>query len=355
MKHLGDFRARTGPASPRSQTGNTRDSGTKDSRTPLKRIGLGAIAIAIMITAPAWAAGPVEVKLEAKFPEGRAIRYRVRTSKNQLVKNLGMEMPSNQDRTVVYAIEAGPRRGDSTRPVSVKLESLRERQRLPGGRDVLHDSKDPSADRVAHPDLEFFKPMYRVEDGLAFTAILDARGRVKAIEGGEVVRSKLSTLDPVAVDLLKSRLSDDSLAREFERAIGLSALPDAPVKPGASWEKTEAVDVGAGIELVLKKKYEYTGTEKKGNREIDRIKIQVLEVHCRQDADSSSPMKLAKEEIKVISSEGFVLFDRSEGRALEVRDRVQLEGRLTLAHEGRDQQVGFDLTIRTESQPAGGS
>lgn len=312
---------------------------------------IGILAVA---TSAQAGDGEGEVKLEPRFPEGQAVRYRVRTAMNQRVKNLGMEMPSNQDRTVVYAVEAGPRRGDSRRPVSVRVESLRERQRLPGGRDVRHDSKEPGADRVAHPDLDFFKAMYRLEDGVAFTAVLDDRGKVGAIEGGDALRSRAGALDPRGADLLRSRLSDDSLAREFERAVGLSAMPDGPVKPGASWERTESMDRGAGLELVLRKKYEYAGAEKKGDGKVDRIKVQVLEAHCRQDADSPSPLKLTKDELKVESSEGSILFDRRAGRIVEARERVQLTGRLSLAHAGQEQRVGFDLTIRTEAQPIEG-
>jgi hypothetical protein len=307
-----------------------------------------AWALALPAAARAQAQG--EVKLEAKFPEGQTLRYQVRTTVNQQVKNLGMEMPSNLNRTVVRSEAIGKRRGDSKLlPIAVTVESLRERQRIPAGRDVSYDSKSATT-KVADPELDFFKGMYELESRAAYTVVLDAGNNVKAVEGADALRGRIDKLDPRAADLLRSRLAADALGREFEQTHALLALPDGPVKPGASWERTEAIDRGAGLELVLKKKYEYAGTEKKGGKALDKITAKVLEAGYRQDADSSSPAKLAKADVKVDSSEGTILFDREAGRLVEARDRVELTGGLTFSAQGQDQRIGFDLTLRTEVQ-----
>jgi hypothetical protein len=298
---------------------------------------------------PGSARAQAEVKLEARFPEGQTLRYQIRTSMNQLVKNLGMEMPSNLNRTVVRSEAIGKRRGDSSLPIAVKVDSLRERQRLPGGRDVTYDSKEGDA-RVDHPDLDFFKDLYKVDSQAAYTVVLDGRNKVKAIEGADAMRKRLDKLDTRAADLLRSRLAPETLREDFEQTHALVALPDGPVKPGASWERTEAVDRGAGLELVLRKKYDYAGTEKRGNKTLDKINAKVLEVNYRQDADSAAPLKLTKGEIKLTSSEGTIFFDREAGHVVESRERVELTGNLTFSAQGQDQRIGFDLTMRTEVQ-----
>ncbi len=136
-------------------------------------------------------------------------------------------------------------------------------------------------------------------------------------------------------DLLRSRLAAATLKAEFEQALG--ALPDGPAKPGEPWERTEVVDGGAGMELVLRKKYEYAGTEKRGGKTLDKITAKVIDAKYRQDADSSSPLKLTKSDLKVNSSEATILFDREAGCIVESHERIELKGNLTLSAEGQDQ------------------
>ena len=307
----------------------------------------GSGLVALALAAAARAQEPV--KLEARFPEGQTLRYQILTRMNQQVKNLGMEMPSSLNRTVVRSEAIGKRRGDSGLPIAVKVELLRERQRLPAGLDVSYDSKAATV-KVANPDLDFFKDVYKVDTQVAYTVVLDGQNRVKAIEGADALRERVDKLDPRAADLLRSRLAADALKEEFAQTHALGALPDGPVKPGASWERTEAVDRGGGLELVLRKKYEYAGTEKKGDKTLDKITAKVLEAKYRQDADSSAPLKVAKGELKVGTSEGTILFDRGAGRVVESRDRVELTGGLTFSAQGQEQRVGFDLTMRIEVQ-----
>ena len=303
--------------------------------------GVGLLALAWSATARA------QVKLEAKFPEGQTLRYRIRTSMHQVVYNLGMEMPSNRERTVVRSEAIGKRRGDASLPIAVKIESLRERLRLPGGLDVTYDSKDKAA-KVDRPELDFFDALYKTAGQVSYTVVLDGKNKVKAIEGGDALRERVDRLDPRAADLIRSQLAADTLKTEFAQALG--ALPDGPAKPGEPWERTEAVDSGAGLEIVLRKKYEYAGTEKKGKKTLDKITAKVIEAKCRQDADSSAPMKLTKSDLKVGASEGTVLFDREAGRIVESRDRLELKGNLTFSAQGQDQACRFDLTMRTEVQ-----
>ncbi len=288
------------------------------------------------------------VKLEARFPEGQTLRYRFHTSIRQLVKNLGMEMPSSQDRTVVCSAAIGKRRGDKSLPIAVKVDSLRDRMRLPGGLDVSFDSSKDQKAKVANPDLDFFSDVYRTAASASYTVVLDEKDRVKAIEGADALRGRIDRLDPRAGDLLLSRLSAATLKSDFQQALG--ALPDGPVRPGQSWDRTEAIDFGAGLKVVLHRKYQYAGTEKKGGKTLDRITAKVADARCVQDADSSSPLKVTKSDMKVDSSEATVLFDREAGRIVESHDRFEMKGNLTLSAQGQEQSCGFELTVRADAQ-----
>ena len=249
-------------------------------------------------------------------------------------------MPANLERTVIRSEAIGKRRGDSSLPIAVKVESLRERLRLPGGVNVSYDSKDAAA-KVDNPDLDFFNDLYKLDGQVAYTVVLDGKNKVKAIEGADALRERVDRLDPRAGDLLRSRLAADTL-KAGVRAGPRRPCRTGPAKPGESWERTEAVDSGAGLELVLRKKYEYAGTEKRGNKTLDKITAKVIDAKYRQDADSSAPLKLTKSDLKVNSSEG--------------DDPLRPRGRLHRRVAGADRAQGEpDLLGRGPGSAAAGS
>lgn len=305
------------------------------------------LTLATLLALAGPGAASAQVTFEPRFPEGKTLRYRIRTSAHQVVNNLGMEMPSNLERTMVCSLAIGKRRKDAELPIAVKVESLRDRLRLPGGLDVSYDSKEGTT-KVDKSDLDFFDGLYKVAGAAAFTVVLDAKNKVKSIEGAEALRERVDRLDPRAGDLLRSRLAPASLKAGFEQA--LAALPDGPTKPGAAWERTETLDTGDGLKIVLRKKYEYAGTEKRSGKTLEKINSKVLDASCRQDADSPAPLKLKDGTLKIGATEGTLLFDREAGCIVESRDRLEMKGNLTWTAQGQDQSCGIELTMRSDAQ-----
>ena len=64
-------------------------------------------------------------------------------------------------------------------------------------------------------------------------------------------------------------------------------LPDVLARPGEPWERTETLSTG-GQEFGFRKKYEYAGTEKKGDKTLDKITSKVLEVKMIQQIPTTS-------------------------------------------------------------------
>ena len=58
-------------------------------------------------------------------------------------------------------------------------------------------------------------------------------------------------------------------------------------RPGESWERTQVIEIGGGQTLSFRKKFEYKGTEKKGDKELDKIATKVLEVKYNTEPDSN--------------------------------------------------------------------
>ncbi len=129
-------------------------------------------------------------------------------------------------------------------------------------------------------------------DPFSYTVVLDNQNKVKAIEGTEKLLEKADTLSPQAKAAIRSRLETDTLKKAFEQA--LRHLPDVLTRPGESWERTEVVDLGSKQILTLQKKYEYVGTEKVGDKTLDKITSKTTKAELKQDPDVVADLKLSR-------------------------------------------------------------
>jgi hypothetical protein len=264
---------------------------------------------------------------------------------------MGMEIQSRERKTVVSTQTAGKRRGDSSLPVQVKVESLRAELRLQGGIDLSFDSTRPEV-KIGDPDLALLLDLYKLESQTAYTVVLDSGNTVKAIEGIEKLLERAGKLDPIARDQLRGRIEADRLKTQFEQEH--RNLPDVSARTGESWERTETVDYG-GPTLSFRKKYEYAGPEKKGDKTLDKITSKVLEVKIQPpETNSPSPLKVTKCDLKVESSEGTILFDREAGCVVESRERIKIKGTMTSSGSGTDTTSPIEVTLQTDTtlQPA---
>ena len=292
---------------------------------------------------------PATVKLEYKFPEGKTLKYRTSWNPFQTLSLAGQEIQSSERKTVVWTQSIGKRRPDSTQPIDVKIESLKTTLRLQGGIDLSFDSSKPGG-KMDEPDFASLGDLYKFESQVAYTVVLDAQNKVKAIEGTEKLqeKAKAAKLDSLAHEQVRGLIDPDRLKTRFEQEH--RNLPEAPTKPGDSWERTETVEFG-GPALSVRKKFDYAGTEKRGKTTLDKITIKVLEVKCPpQDSKTPSPLKVTKSDLKVESSEGTILFDHEAGYLVESRERTKIKGTMTFSGEGTDNSVPVEFTLQSNTQ-----
>jgi hypothetical protein len=83
-------------------------------------------------------------------------------------------------------------------------------------------------------------------------------------------------------------------------------------RPGELWDRTEVADYGNGQTLTFHKKYEYVGTEKKGDKTFDKITSTTTRVELKQDPPANAQLKLLNSNVKVDSSDETILFDREQ-------------------------------------------
>lgn len=222
---------------------------------------------------------------------------------------------------------------------------------LPGGLKVTFDTADPDA-KIDAPGLAFLADIFKLVGQVVYTIVLDDHNKVKSIEGTEKLQEKAEKLDPQARDLVSKQFDSDKLKRSFEQESQI--LPDVLARPGESWERTQTVEIGGGQTLTFRKKFEYKGTEKKGEKEFDKITTNVLEVKYNSDPDSNLPLKPIKSDLKPESSGGTILFDREGGHVVSSMDKVRIKGDITFSANGQEIPSTLDLSIETHSelQPA---
>jgi len=304
-------------------------------------------AVGVACLATFWSrTAQAQVKLEYKFPEGKKLTYKTDSKIHQILTIMGMEIPTDVEETVLSSRTFGKKRADSTLPVEEKVESLRTEMTLPGGINLNYDSKKPDA-KIDNPQLAFLGDVFKLASEIGYTVVLDAQSKVKAIEGTEKLLEKADKLDEMGKEAIRSRLESDKLKTQFEQEH--HNLPDVLARPGEPWERTETIDTG-GQTFIFHKKYEYAGTEKKGDKTLDKITSKVLDVKYNQDPNSKSPLKVSKSDLKVESSDGTLLFDREEGRVVESRGKTRIKGSMTFAAGGQELPGQLDLNMQTNVQ-----
>jgi hypothetical protein len=296
-------------------------------------------------------AAQAQVKLQYKFPEGKALKYKTNTKTQQVLTLMGQKIEQQEDETEISSRTVGKRRSDSTVPIEEKVESLRVELSIPGGIKVTYDSSDPNA-KIDNPALEFLGEVFKLASEATYTVVLDDQNKIKAIEGAEKLLEKADKLSPTARDTIRSHIETDRLKLEFEQY--LRRLPDVLARPGETWERTEILDLGNGQTLTFQKKYEYVGTEKKGDKTLERISSKTTKAELKQDPAANAQLKVVKNDVKVESSDETILFDREEGQVVSSQGKVRVKGdNVTYSINGMDLAGTMDLTIETtvELQP----
>ena len=311
-------------------------------RRLLANLGLACLAALSSQTAQA------QVKLEYKFPEGQKLTYKTTSRVRQVLTFMNnQEKESVMRRTKVWTRSVGKHRGDSTLPIEEKVHSLRDEYTFPGGIKLTLDSSDPKI-KIDNDELSFLGDVFNLESAIAYEVVLDKETKVKAIEGIEKLKEKTEKLDDrIAREEFQNEIGTDRLKTKFEQSI--HNFPDALARTGEPWERTEILEIN-GKTFTVRKKYEYRGTEKKGDKTLEKVTFKVLEVKYDQEAVDKLPVKVVKNKLKVESSEGTILFDREEGHVVSVSDKIRIKGEMTYSGGGVDQAVPLDLNFDTSTQ-----
>jgi Family of unknown function (DUF6263) len=284
-----------------------------------------------------------QVKLAYKVPEGMTILSKSGTKVDQVMTIQGMDVKTLSEEESVANSTVGARKADGTVAIEVTIQSLKAKFSIAGMEFAL-DTEDKDS-KIDLPQLAFLGDVFKALKGANYTVVLDAKDNVKFVEGTEKNLTKANNLPEQAVAALKSRFDADRIKKAFEQSHG--TFPDGLVREGEPWERTETSEIGGGQTLTFKKRYEYKGTVKKGDKTLDKIDIKALDVTYKMDPNTPTPAKVTKSDLKVASAEGTLLFDREAGALVERHEKIRMTGDMTLVIQEMELPIKLDLTLES--------
>jgi hypothetical protein len=291
-----------------------------------------------------------QVKLEPKFPPGRVLEHRTMNKTQQVLTLGGMPIETESTDAGVTEESAGQPREDGSIPLTFQVKSLKVDLSLPGGLSVSFDSAEPDA-KIDPPQLAFIGDILKLMSRVRFVVVVDQANKPKAVEGTETIRAEAQKLgDPARLSVM-GRFDVDKIKTRIEQSN--AKLPDILVRSGETWERTETLDLDAGQVITFRKKYEYLGTEKKGDLTFDKIGVKATEVTYSQDPTAQLPLRLTKSDLKIASSDGALLFDRERGYFVREHEKDHIKGSITFEANGKEIPGTLDLTFdrTTETSP----
>jgi hypothetical protein len=279
-----------------------------------------------------------QVKLERKYKEGSSYSAESTNRIEQTLTIAGMETETSVDTRTVTHATIGKRDVAGMLRIQERIESLNINMGIMG-QTYSFDSASPDA-KGSSP-LEILRDVHKALAKRTTTMVLDKENRVYAIESDQDV---LSSLPEEVKALAKGQIDPEYLKKAANQE--LDSLPAEAVSPGDSWQRTEMANFGAGQIMTFQSKYTYEGTLQKEGRTLDKITTKVLSVDFTLQ-DSPLPLQLKDCDLKASESEGVVLFDREQGRAVESNSTIRIVGDITFAVNNMDLPSKLDLKMQS--------
>ena len=283
-----------------------------------------------------------QVELIHKYTEGA--RYTTETSVHveQVLTIAGMDLNTKTQTYITAKGSVGKRMPDGSLEVREKFESFQVELMLPGGITLVFDSSNPDA-KADDPALQFLLDVYRNIARANFTTTVDKDDQILSVECDTDL---LEGLSPMAAQLVEGQLDPERLKKEATQQ--RNRLPDGPVSPGDTWDRTQEVSLGAGQTMTFQTRYRYEGTAQKDGKTYDKISSQTLSVEYALDPDSPTPLKVTDSDLRIASSKETILFDREQGFVAQSSSSVRIVGEMTFQINGNELPGKLDLTITTE-------
>lgn len=301
----------------------------------MKRFAVATLSLTLGLASAVFA----QVSLRAQNPEGTA-NYIYSTSVDQTLNIAGMDFPTKADLSITLSMTNSKPDAEGKVKIEQRQDAVVASFNLPMNLSLNYDSSKPETAKTDNPTLQQIIDGLTAMQGKAFTRVVDKDNRLVALEGVDVILEKAT---PAARDEVKRELDLAEQQRAWTQDV--KRLPDGPVKPGDRWKRTEVVTIGGGQTLTFDIYYDYQGTVEKNGKTYDKLGIFHETVKYEIAADSSLPIRVANQELKLESTTGTVLFDRARGEVVDSTQTVKIVGPLGLSFNDMALPGKLDLTM----------
>lgn len=281
-----------------------------------------------------------QVKLEAKFEDGRKTVVHTTMKLKQTLTLAGMAQETESDRFVITSSQAGKRDADGKLRIESKTDKLSVNMKIQGIT-VSFDSDDPNK-KAENPLLEPLLQTLRVAAKIKATLIRDQSGKVIAVEGFDKAAGEVPAE-------LRGDFNVDQVKKNANQE--LDFLPTEAVKIGDTWTKTTDLPLGGGQTMSLTTDYKYVGEAKEGDKTFNKIesKTTAVSLAIAENPNAQVKIRLTKSDLKPVDSTGTLLFDREAGQVHSLKGKLRVVGDLELEVNGTSYPGKLDLTIESET------
>jgi hypothetical protein len=278
------------------------------------------------------------VDLKWKFEKGKTFYQVMTTETKQDMVIQNNNVSQNQNQTFYMSFTPEQEDKDKNWIVRQKIEAVKMDIMI-GGNPFKFDSTQESA---ASPLSEFFKALV----GGEFRITISPTMKVIKVEGRDEFVKKLMAANPQMQPLLNQILSDEALKQMADPAFAV--VPGKPVKKGDSWDRKSTLNMGPIGSYDTTYTYTYQGPEEK-DKNLGAIKVATTlkYVPPAGAAGAQLPFQIVKADLASKESGGTILFDAAKGRLASAELTMKMEGSLTIAVGGTNQDVKLTQNQKT--------
>jgi hypothetical protein len=302
-----------------------------------------AVALAAGLAAPAAAQDKVD--LAWKFEKDKVFFQEMVTTTTQNMKVQGLSVDQTQKQTFYFSWKATEEKADKSWVLTQRIEGVKMEITIAGNQ-ITYDSTATTPQN--NPLADFFSKLV----GSEFKVTVGPDRKVTSVDAGGFV-DKLKAANPQMEPLIKQILNENALKQMADPTFGMVPPPGkGPVGKGDTWERTAELNLGPIGSYKNTYKYTYDGKEKRGEKELDKIKVDISMAYSAPTAGGDAlPFRIKEANLKSKDSGGTIFFDSKAGRLEDSDLKLELNGDLTIDIGGTSNKVELkqiqQTTIKT--------
>ena len=295
---------------------------------------LRAIAAVTLFVCASTNISAQETALRWEFKKDRPFFLEITTDTTQAMKVIGVDVTQQQSQTFIYKWTLMERHKNKNWIVVQKVEAVKLEINIAGNKIVYDSSRGTETPRNAVAG--FFKELV----GSEYRFTISPEMKVLKVAGRDEFLAKLAKAQPGNRAEPSPILIDELLEQSAQQLLDM--VPSKCVSNGDSWERKHYLNMVPIGAFETTSKYTYLG--KQGKFNLIQVKTSLVHQPAGAEAQSSSPFKIKKAELRSQPGTGTILFDSQKCRLESSTFSVTAVGKLAIDIGGTISEVDFDQT-----------